>query len=175
MRATSTHSIGWLLALIILAKVFASLPLEVNSATQDGSIPAPPFTMTAEQDHKRIMDLLHITSLRPGADGRNTQASNAANYDEAKANPYPTLPDPLVLKNGKKVTTSKIWSNQRRAEIVEDFDREIYGRVPKVTPKVKWEVTSTTQEMNGDVPVSLRNWWATLTTHHIRSLMLIFS
>ena len=39
MRATSTHSIGWLFALIILAKVFASLPLEVNSATQDGSLP----------------------------------------------------------------------------------------------------------------------------------------
>jgi hypothetical protein len=36
---------------------------------------------------------------------------------------------------------------------VEDFDREIYGRVPKVTPAVKWEVTSTTQETNGDVPV----------------------
>lgn len=38
-------------------------------------------------------------------------------------------------------------------EIVEDFDREIYGRVPKNTPKVNWEVTSTIREMNGDVPV----------------------
>src|SRR5258708_30633912 len=153
MRAASIRSTGWLLALIILAQVFASLQLEVNSATQGGIVPAPRVTMTAEQDHKRIMDLLHITSLRPGADGRNTQAPNAANYDEAKANPYPTLPDPLVLKNGEKVTTSKIWWNQRRPEIVEDFDREIYGRVPKVTPKVKWEVTSTTRDMNGEVPV----------------------
>src|SRR6266851_5962833 len=153
MCAASIRSTGWLLALIILAQVFASLPLEVNSAPQDGSIPAPPVTMTAEQDHKRIMDLLHITSLRPGADGRNTQAPNAANYDEAKANPFPNLPDPLVLKNGKKVTTAKFWWKQRRPEIVEDFDREIYGRVPKVTPAVKWEVTSTTQQTNGDVPV----------------------
>jgi hypothetical protein len=32
-----------------------------------------------------------------------------------------------------------MWWEQRRAEIVEDFDREIYGRMPKVTPKVKWE------------------------------------
>ena len=38
MRAASTHSIGWLLALIILAQVL-SLRLEVNSATQDGSLP----------------------------------------------------------------------------------------------------------------------------------------
>jgi hypothetical protein len=109
--------------------------------------------MTAEQDHQRLMDLLHISSLRPGANGNNPQAPNAANYDESKANPYPNLPDPLVLKNGKKVTTAKVWRQQRRAEIVEDFDREIYGRVPKVTPKVNWEVSSTTRETNGDVPV----------------------
>jgi hypothetical protein len=109
--------------------------------------------LTAQQDHQRIMDLLHIASLRQGADGRNTQAPNAANYDESKANPYPNLPDPLVLKNGKKVKTAKAWWNQRRPEIVEDFDREIYGRVPKDTPKVNWEVTSTIREMSGDVPV----------------------
>ena len=100
-----------------------------------------------------MMDLLHITSLRQGANGNNPQAPNAANYDESKANPYPNLPDPLVLKNGKKVTKASVWWSKRRPEIVEDFDREIYGRVPKDMPKVKWEVTSTTNEMNGDVPV----------------------
>ena len=36
---------------------------------------------------------------------------------------------------------------------MEDFDREVYGRVPKVTPKVKWEVTSTTPGKNGDVDI----------------------
>ncbi|MCM3870199.1 MAG: hypothetical protein ND895_05815, partial [Pyrinomonadaceae bacterium] len=106
-----------------------------------------------KQDHQRMMDLLKITSLRPGADGRNPNAPNAANYDEAKANPYPTLPDPLLLKNGKRVTTAKVWWTKRRPEIVEDFDREIYGRVPKVTPGVKWEVISATNEKNGDTPV----------------------
>ncbi len=99
------------------------------------------------------MDLLQIKSLRPGANGSNRQAPNAANYDESKANPYPNLPDPLLLKNGQKVTSAETWWNQRRPEIVEDFDREVYGRVPKDTPKVKWEVTSTTREKNGDVPV----------------------
>src|SRR5215468_10636409 len=75
-----------------------------------------------KKDHQRMMDLLKITSLRPGANGSNPQAPNYANYDESKANPYPKLPDPLVLKNGKKVTTAKMWWNQRRAEIMEDFD-----------------------------------------------------
>ena len=106
-----------------------------------------------ELDHKRMMDLLNIASLRPGANGNDPKAPNAANYDEAKANPYPDLPDPLVLKNGKKVITAKIWWNQRRPEIVEDFDREIYGRIPKNLPKVNWEVMSTINEKIADIPV----------------------
>ena len=103
------------------------------------------------------MDELHISKLRPGANGRDPKAPDYASYDEAKANPYPKLPDPLVLKNGKPVKNAKTWWNKRRAEIVEDFDREIYGRTPKVTPKVNWEIVSTKNEMNGDVPVITKN------------------
>jgi hypothetical protein len=73
--------------------------------------------------------------------------------DESKANPYPNLPNPLILNNGKKVKTAKVWWTKRRPEIVEFFDREIYGRVPANTPKVNWEVISAKKEMNGNVPV----------------------
>jgi hypothetical protein len=106
----------------------------------------------SEQDRQQMMDLLHITSLRPGADARNPDSPNYANFDESKVRAY-LLPDPLVLRNGKRVTSAKVWWNQRRPEIVEAFDREIYGRVPKVTPKVDWEVVSTKRERNGDVEV----------------------
>src|SRR5207249_9929671 len=61
--------------------------------------------------------------------------------------------DPLTLKSGEKVTSPQIWWEKRRAEIVEDFDREVYGRVPKDVPAVKWEVTKTTKEKVGEVPV----------------------
>jgi hypothetical protein len=115
--------------------------------------PPNPTQAASQADRQKMMDLLHIASLRNGADGSNKQAPDYANYDESKANPYPTLPDPLVMKNGKKVTTAKMWWDQRRPEIVEDFDREIYGRMPKVTPRVNWEVVSTKNETNGDVPV----------------------
>jgi len=124
----------------------------LSAAQQDPRGSPPPVRLTAEQDHQRLMDLLHITSLRRGADG-DPKSPNAANYDEEKAKPDPKLPDPLMLKNGKKVTSAKEWWELRRPEIVEDFDREIYGRAPKVTPKVTWEVTNTIQEKNGDVPV----------------------
>lgn len=93
-----------------------------------------------------MMKLLGIDSLRPGANGRDASAPNAANYDESKVLPLENLPDPLVLKNGKKVTKEKVWWNERRPEIVEDFDREIFGRVPSNVPKVKWEVVSTTED-----------------------------
>jgi peptidoglycan/xylan/chitin deacetylase (PgdA/CDA1 family) len=112
--------------------------------------------LTSEQDHRRTMDLLKIKTLRQGADGNNPQAPNAANYDESKANSYPNLPDPLVLNDGKKVTSAKTWWTWRRPEIVEDFDREIYGRVPKNVPSVHWEIISSSREMNGDVPVTTK-------------------
>ena len=105
------------------------------------------------QDHQKMMALLHISSIRRGRDGSNPQSPYYANYDESKANPYPNLPDPLGLKNGAKVTTAELWWKERRPEIVEDFDREIYGRVPANTPKVNWELTRTITETNGSVPV----------------------
>ncbi len=105
------------------------------------------------EDHQRMLRLLDIKELRPGANGSNPQAPNYANYDEAKVTPYPSLPDPLVLKNGKKVTSAKMWWNTRRAEIIADFDREMYGRAPKITPKVNWEVVSTNNETKYNVPV----------------------
>ena len=70
---------------------------------------AAPVDLTAEQDHKRMMDLLHITALRPGADAHDPASPHAVNYDESKANPYPNLPDPLRLNNGKRVTSAKQW------------------------------------------------------------------
>ena len=116
-----------------------------------GSDLPPPVELTAQEDHQRMLRLLGIAALRPGPSG-DPKAPNAANRDESKANPYPDLPDPLRLKDGTKVTTAEGWA-KRRLEIMEDFDREVYGRVPATTPRVTWEVLSTTREVNGDVPV----------------------
>ncbi len=102
---------------------------------------AAPKMWTAQQDHQDMMDQLGIKALRPGPSGTET-APNHANYDESLANPYPNLPDVLALKNGKKVTSAATWTERRR-EIVEDFDREVLGRVPKSVPKVTWTVTRT--------------------------------
>ena len=145
----TTSQFSLCILLVFIAFFFAGA-VDTESHTAAGNL-VPPVHLTAEQDHQRTMDLLHIQSLRRGADG-DPKSPHAANYDESRVAPY-TLPDPLVLKNGKKVTTAKMWWKQRRPEIVEDFDNEIYGRVPKDTPKVNWEVVSKIEETNGDVPV----------------------
>jgi len=143
----AVQSTRWTIGVSLLACVVFT-----TARGDDPAKPAPPVQTSAKDDHKRMMDLLNLKEIRRGANADRT-AANPANYDESKANPYPDLPDPLVLKNGQKVTTAEMWTKLRRAEILEDFDREVYGRVPKDTPKVKWEVTETTKETIGDVSV----------------------
>jgi hypothetical protein len=111
-----------------------------------------PKNWTAAQDHQNMMDQLGIKSVRPGPSGTES-APNHANYDESLANPFPNLPDVLTLKNGKKVTKAAVWLKQRRPEIIEDFEREVIGRVPKNAPKVTWKVTNTVEAVVGGHPV----------------------
>ena len=132
----------------------------LRGATQGvPSSPAPPYpspvTFTAEQDHQNMMAQLGIKALRPGPSG-NEKDANHANYDELKANPCPELPDVLTLKNGKKVTSADGWWNERRPEITEDMEREVYGRLPANLPKVTWEVKYTDKEFIGWTPVIVK-------------------
>src|SRR3954462_10643631 len=122
-----------LLVCILSARAFAQPTADATKLT-----PAP-MQWTTQQDHRNMMEQLGIKALRPGPSG-NANATNAANYDPARANPFPDLPDLLTLKNGKQVTTPEVWWKQRRPEIVENFEREIIGRVPKNVPKVTWTV-----------------------------------
>jgi hypothetical protein len=104
------------------------------------------------EDHQLMMKKLGITELRHGPSG-DPKAPNAANTDESKATPYTSLPDPLVFKDGSPVKTPQQWQ-RRKLEIFEDFDREIYGRVPANTPAVAWEVVSEKEETaDGNIPV----------------------
>ena len=101
------------------------------------------------RDHQNMMSQLGIKKLRPGPSG-NEKDPNHANYDPALANPFPDYPEPLKLKNGSEVTTANIWLDQRRPEIVEDFEREVLGRIPKNVPKVTWTVKNQVKEKVGE-------------------------
>jgi hypothetical protein len=145
MFASQTIRLAAVGASVVLTAVYAGRTLTAQSAA------APPVQLTTQEDHQRTMALLGITELRRGVEGRNLQSPNFANYDEAKVKPYPALPDVMVTNAGTRVTSAKDWWNVRRPEIVEIFDREIYGRTPKDLPTVAWEVVKTTEETVGDV------------------------
>lgn len=104
-------------------------------------------------DHKLMMEKLGLSSIRRGPSG-NPKAPDAANADEAKVQPY-FLPNPLEFNDGSKVTRPEQWP-ARRAEIVEFFDREMYGRVPEQVPPVHWRVVSVKEETDGDFPVKIK-------------------
>ncbi|MCP5524476.1 MAG: acetylxylan esterase [Verrucomicrobiales bacterium] len=115
-----------------------------------------PRNWTTQEDHQDMMNQLGIVRLRPGPSGR-PDAPNAANYDPAKANPYPDLPELLTLKDGRRVTHAADWWDHRRPEIVEHFEREIYGRVPDSVPAVTWTIlTQATDRVVGEIAVNAR-------------------
>jgi hypothetical protein len=125
----------------------AIAPGQQAPAPTDATAPSP-MNWTAAEDHRNMLDQLGIKALRPGPSG-NDNAPNHANSDPSKANPFLDLPDALTLKNGKKVATAKMWWDQRRPEIVEDFEREVIGRVPRNVPRVTWTVAETVNAMCG--------------------------
>ena len=100
----------------------------------------------AFDDHQNMMDQLGIKTLRAGPD-----PNNQTTFDEATANPFrDSMPDVLTMKDGTKVTRADQWP-ARRAEILEDFEREVYGRIPQNVPHVTWEVTATIPDTNGGI------------------------
>ncbi len=135
---------------ILLCACLSCLPAAF-AAAQTSATPSP-ATLTADEDQQKMLNLLGIKALRPGPSG-NEKAPNHANYDESLANPFPAIPDPLTLNDGRKVTTEKMWRVERRPELVEMFSKYIYGRVPTGVPKVTWTVTAVDHEMIGFTPV----------------------
>lgn len=75
-------------------------------------------------------------------------------YDEDKV-PQFTLPDPLILQNGQKVTDVNTWQKKRRREIIRLFEENVYGRTMVGRPNdMTFEVTSVDPNAMGGKAVS---------------------
>jgi len=73
--------------------------------------------------------------------GKSFSQSNKGNTDESKVPAY-TLPDPLILANGKAVTTAKMWWKLRRPEIMALFEENVYGKTPQQKLPISFSVAS---------------------------------
>ncbi len=133
----------------ICTRIFASLIIAALACARPVSLVAAEAGQPAgagTNDHKNMMDQLGIKALRPGESGQNQER-----FTEATANRYKdTIPDVLKMKDGTKVTKPEQWA-KRRAELIEDFEREVYGRIPVNVPKVTWEVLSVTDSNSGGI------------------------
>lgn len=162
-------------------KYYLSITLFVSSLLSFGSWAQ--IARTAEQDsilaernrktqadYQQMLEQLNIQSIRPGVNGSNPQAPNAANYDELKANIYPNIPVVLQLNNGKKVDSKRAWNYHRKPEIVEDFEREIYGRIPDNIPPISWKIISTENKMMAGFPVEVQKLVGTVDNKRFPSI-----
>ncbi len=146
---------NWLpICLLILAPLALPL-LPPASAAPDSPSPSP-----SQPDDPNRPAGLKQNPARPNdwsdSQGRPYQRSSIGswtNYDESKANPFP-LTDPLLLNNGHRVTDPQTWWTQRRPEIQEAFQREIYGRIPTATPPITWVITGTDSTAAGGLAIS---------------------
>jgi hypothetical protein len=80
---------------------------------------------------------------------------HVSNYSEEKVRPF-TLPDPLAMADGRRVTGADQWFKVRRPEILAFYREQIYGRIPANAPKVTWEVAETDPAARGGTAVTKR-------------------
>lgn len=90
------------------------------------------------------MSFLHVVTCMVLLTAMALQAQPAdTNYDETLVPEY-TLPDPLVMNNGKPVKDTKTWKKKRRKEVLDLFEKHVYGRVPEGfdSKKMRFETLS---------------------------------
>ena len=165
----TVHKIGLAAAVLLLAFQGNSQQVDFRSMTpEERNAYFAKINAASWQDRKQMLGQLGIvlpqlpndsldpkrpahTFKRPGSNNWTDSAGQFyaqsdwghwTNYDESKTGTY-NLPNPLVAKNGKKITTAKEWWSIRRPEILADYQVEIFGKIPANTPKVTFEVVST--------------------------------
>ncbi len=114
------------------------------------------ITSASAAERNRELKLLGITAMQPSATAYDIGKPGNANYDESKANPYPKLPELLVMKDGKQVKTAADWA-RRRKEIEAEFAEDVYGKYPAYIPGVTWKVDSVEETTVAGVAATVKH------------------
>jgi len=103
-------------------------PAQAASATPSIASVPPPVHLTAEQDHRRLLDLLGIKELRSGGE-------QDANWDEAKANVPLHLPDPLVKKTAYLSPRRNSGGKSAALKLLRTMIAKFWGVPRRFSPK----------------------------------------
>lgn len=74
------------------------------------------------------------------------------NYDESKV-PHYTLPDPLVMRDGRKVKDARMWTAERRPEILRLLETRMFGRTPGPWTRTVFETSAIEENALGGLAV----------------------
>src|ERR1044071_2759848 len=78
-----------------------------------------------------------------------SQFPPGTNVDESKVPPY-TLPDPLLMTNGKKVKNATEWNTVQRPYIYHLFEQNVYGKYPAQPVTIHFKIReSSNNALNG--------------------------
>ena len=99
----------------------------------------------------------HARAARhPRAPTRAKRRRVGAESCELRRGDRESVPEPArsadPAATARSVTTAAPWWNARRPEIVEEFEREVVGRVPAAVPSVGWSVVETREWLAGGRP-----------------------
>src|SRR5580765_4021875 len=107
---------------LVLVIVLLATPPSSGQIKGQGKGKQPDFIPAGFNDYKDMQDRLGIKKMRKGWSSKESDAA-----PEEKANPYKdSIPDLMTFNDGTKVTNPNQWP-KRRAELVELFEREVYG------------------------------------------------
>jgi hypothetical protein len=137
----------------------ALLALLLAAGAALAQAPTPERNAATQRDYAATLQRLGLrpADLRPGVDGFNRSAPNAVNRDEAAVGNVAPLPPLLVDAAGRPVANAGAW-HRRRRELLELFDREVYGRVPATAPAVHWELERVENRQLAGVAVVTRHY-----------------
>lgn len=79
-------------------------------------------------------------------------AQREVNYDESKILPY-ELPQLLTSRSGKVIADQEGWDKLRRHEILEDFEKHVYGKMPEGPVQVTFKVQHTDDNALGGLAI----------------------
>ena len=119
---------------------------------QDKAVVRDSINTYSNLDFKYMKAQLGITTdNRPGPSG-NPKDPNAANTDELKVHNY-NLPELLLSSSGQRILTEKQWEQERRMELLQSIETEMYGTIPKHIPKVSWSILTSKDTLIGNILV----------------------
>lgn len=95
-------------------------------------------------------------------------------YDEAQVPAY-TLPHPLLMPNGSKITEPRTWREHQRPHILNLFSQHVYGTIPSTLPRVDYElVEEEKQALDGAAMRKQVVLQFSKNNHHLTALLLMY-